>query len=96
MIVRVEDSPLRTKRFRVYLKDNRHFDFGLKGGKTYLDHQDKVKRMNYRKRHLANPLEKKLIENGTPSPALYSYYLLWGEYTDLKKNIEDLNKSTIV
>ena len=51
-----------------------------------------MKRDNYRARHLGNEKEKKLIESFTPSPELFSYYLLWGPYTDLNKNIKYLNK----
>lgn len=92
MISSVENSPLKTKRFRVLLDNGKHYDFGLRSGSTYLDHQDKTKRDNYRKRHLANPLEKARIENYTPSPATFSYHLLWGDSTDLTKNVKALNR----
>jgi len=92
MIERIDNSPRRNSRYRVILTDKRYYDFGLRGAQTYIDHKDITKRENYRKRHLANPLEKKLIESYTPSPALFAYYLLWGESTDLGKNVEWLNK----
>lgn len=91
MIVDIQRSPLIMKRFRVFMDDGRHFDFGLKGGSTYLDHHNKQIRQNYWKRHYANPVEKDLIDNLVPSPSLFSAFLLWGSHTSLEKNIKELN-----
>ena len=91
-IVSIIKSPRKGKRYRVTLKDGRHFDFGLTDGSTYIDHHDITKRKNYRARHIGNEKERTLINNNTPSPALFSYYLLWGDTTDLNKNIQLLNK----
>jgi len=89
-VIKLENSPIKTKRFRVYLNDDTHYDFGLYGGHTYLDHHDKNKRDNYRKRHYAQ--EQKFIDDLIPSPALFSYWLLWGDSVDIDKNIKTLNK----
>ena len=83
-------SPRKNKRYRVYMNDGKHYDFGLEGGSTYLEHKDKTKRDNYRRRHYAQ--EKKLIDNLIPSPALFSYYILWGNSSDITENIRALNK----
>jgi len=91
-ITNISTSPLKTKRFRVFLDDGRHFDFGLKTGSTYIDHHDKNKRFNYQSRHYNSQKERPYIENIIPSPALFSYYILWGESTSIKKNIQLLNK----
>jgi hypothetical protein len=91
-IVSIEDSKRKNKRYRVYLDDGSYYDFGLRGGNTYIDHHDKRKRENYRKRHLGNETEKHLIEHLIPSPSLYAYYLLWGGSTDLMTNINILNR----
>jgi len=32
MIIKIENSPLKNKRFRVYLNNGSYFDFGLKDG----------------------------------------------------------------
>ena len=90
-IVKLESSPLKTKRFRVYLENDIHYDFGLKGAKTYLDGVDEKTRENYLKRHLSNPLEKELITNMKPSAALFSAYLIWGKSRDINENIKYLN-----
>jgi hypothetical protein len=93
-IISISDSPKKNKRFRVYLDDNTHYDFGLKNPKdgTYIDHHDPQKRMNYISRHLANYNEKKLIDSITPSAALFSMMLLWGKYDNIDDNIKYLNK----
>ena len=91
MIIKIEKSPIKNKRFRVYMDNGKHYDFGLSNGRTYIDHKDSVLKKNYLKRHLANPIERELISNLVPSPALFSAFLLWGKYTDLQKNIDYLN-----
>jgi hypothetical protein len=91
-IIKLEDSPLKSKRFRIYLDNNKHYDFGLKTGETYIDHRDKVKRDNYRRRHYNSIREQPYIQNLIPSPALFSYYLLWGDSSNINQNIKTLNK----
>ena len=90
-IVEIVKSPLKHKRYRVILSNGRHYDFGLDIGSTYLDHHDKDKRKAYWARHYTGK-EKKLIDNLTPSPALFSAYILWGNSTDLHTNIDNLNR----
>lgn len=90
-IIDLIDSPRKNKRFRVFLDDGHHYDFGLLNGNTYIDHHDKRKRDAYRARHMSNKNEKELIDNLVPSPALFSMVLLWGASTDLDKNIRLLN-----
>lgn len=91
-IIAIIDSPLTNKKYRAIINDGSHFDFGLKGSKTYIDHNNQYLRENYRKRHLANEKEYYLIDNAIMSPALLSYYLLWGDYKKLEDNIQQLNK----
>ncbi len=92
MIVSIASSPLKYKRFRITMDNGKVYDFGLKGGSTYIDHHDKDKREAYRKRHLGNATEKKLITNLVPSASLFAYKILWGDSINIKKNINDLNK----
>jgi hypothetical protein len=90
-IVGIQNSPKKDKRYRVVLDDGKFYDFGLLNGSTYIDHNDDKKRMAYIARHFANRLEKNLIENLIPSPALFSIFLLWGRYKTLEENIHYLN-----
>jgi len=89
-IIYITESPRLFKKYRVYLNDGTYYDFGLDKSQTYLDHKDMTIRQNYRARHYLGK-EKELIDTLTPSPSLFSYYLLWGDNTDLIKNIEYLN-----
>ena len=90
-ITELIESPLENKKYRAFTNDGKHYDFGQKGSKTYLDHNNQYLRENYRKRHLANEKEYYLIDNAIMSPALLSYYLLWGNYKKLEDNIQQLN-----
>ena len=90
-IVELIESPLKDKKYRAIINDGTRYDFGLKGSKTYLDHQNKYLRDNYHKRHLANEKERYLIENNILSPALLSFYILWGGYTDINNGIQYVN-----
>lgn len=74
-------STRKNKRYMLVLPD-KTIHFGLKGGETYIDHGDKVKRTNYLKRHAKN-------EDWTkPNPASSSAYILWGFTTDIQKNLD--------
>ena len=61
-------------------------NFGSKNSKTYLDHNDPIKRENYIKRHTALGTED---YNDPLTPASLSIFLLWGKHTDLQMNIKD-------
>lgn len=90
-ITNIEPSNRKNKRFKITLSDGRTFHFGLKNGMTYIDHHDKNKRNGYWARHLVNDKENELIHNFIPSPALFSSFILWGDYDDIHQNIEALN-----
>tara|TARA_R110000765_G_scaffold298535_2_gene393623 strand:+ start:2106 stop:2411 length:306 start_codon:yes stop_codon:yes gene_type:complete len=62
-------------------------NFGLKGGSTYIDNKDKIKRKNYRKRHKGD-----LKTNDFKRGGFLSMGLLWGEHTDLKNNLIDYKR----
>jgi hypothetical protein len=95
MILSVGKSPLKTKRFRAIWVDKdgkeRHTDFGAPNAYTYLDGAEENVRVNYWKRHMANPAERAKIVQLTPSPALFASYLIWGTSRDINKNIQHLN-----
>lgn len=98
MIEKVGRSSAKGKRYVITLEDGRRINFGQKDPKsgTYIDHGDKTKRSAYLARHLANERERELIETLTPSPALFSAYLLWSypsdKLTTLRENVDYLNE----
>jgi len=73
----------RDKKKYVLKLDNQTIHFGSKNSKTYLDHKDKDKRSAYIARHRVNERWDKI------NAGSLSRYLLWGEHTSLKENLED-------
>ena len=94
-IINIIPSKKKNKRYSAILSDNTIIDFGDKNGDTYIDHNDKNKRLNYIKRHYANHKEQYLIDNLIISPSLLSMYILWGKYTDIYKNMNYLNNKLL-
>jgi hypothetical protein len=90
-IVSLEKSTRANKKYVVTMSDGKEYHFGLKNSITYIEGASKEKREAFLARHLNNPLEKKLIENLVPSPALFSVYLLWNT-NDIEKNLKILNR----
>ena len=91
-IINIIESPVLTKRYRVYLDNGEKYDFGLDKGQTYIDHHDEQLRRNYWLRHMGNPIEYELVSNLKLSPSLFSSMLLWGKSTSLRENINELNR----
>ena len=88
----IKNSQAKNKRFVAIFTDekgkSKKVNFGLKNPKkgTYIDHSDKELRKNYRARHEAT--EKKFYKDPM-RPATLSRFILWGESTLLKQNIQD-------
>jgi len=63
-------------------KNGKVVHFGSSVGKSYIDHNDKVKRAAYLARHRVNENWK----DGYSAGAL-SRFILWGDYTSIDGNI---------
>jgi len=87
MLLKVIQSPRKGKRYLAIFDNGKKTHFGQEGGNTYLDHQDKNKREAYRAR--AKGMLKKTDKF---SPSHLSYYLLWGDDTNLQSAINSYNK----
>jgi hypothetical protein len=95
MIINIEDSVAPMKRYRATVQTQygiKHFDFGFKGGHTFIDGATELDKRNYWKRHMANGTEERLLENLIPSPSLLSAFLLWGKHKTLVENVKELNR----
>ena len=79
-------SKSKNKRLTALFSDGLRIDFGSKGGSTYFDHGDNIKRINYIKRHKVNENWDKI------NAGSLSRYILWGDSTDLNKNIQDFKR----
>lgn len=82
----IVNSKSKNKRFTAVFSDGSRIDFGLKGGSTYIDHGDNIKRINYIKRHKVNEDWTKI------NAGSLSRYILWGDSKDINKNIQDYKR----
>lgn len=81
-LVRIVKSPRTGKKFRAEFDDGTHTDFGDSSMEDYTQHGDTERRESYRARH------KRDLRTGDPKRAGYlSYYILWGDSTDMARNI---------
>jgi hypothetical protein len=83
-------SDSKNKRLKAILKNmhvKKTIHFGAKDGQTYIDHKDKTKRENYIKRHKALNEDWSSVNAGS-----LSRYILWGDNTDINRNINDYKK----
>ena len=77
----IKASTRKGKRFMVTFNNGKIIHFGLRGGNTYIDHGDKIKRENYIKRHAVN----EDFSNPYSAGAL-GRWLLWADYKTLDEN----------
>jgi hypothetical protein len=79
--MKIEKSTRKGKRFMATYANGKVVHFGLDGGSTYIDHQDKEKRAAYLARH-----KKRENWNDPFSAGALSRWLLWGDSTSLDAN----------
>jgi hypothetical protein len=83
----IKPSTRKDKRYQATFNNGRTIQFGLRGGQTYIDHGNKIKRENYIKRHTVN----EDFSNPYSAGAL-SRWLLWGDYKTLDENLQAFMK----
>jgi len=93
IIINIEKSPLRNKRFRIYLLNGDKYDIGNINSSFYIDHKNKSQREMFYK--FLNSKCKKTISNLTPCPLLYETFVLNGFSKDVIKNINFFNKEIL-
>jgi len=92
MKLEIKNSQAKGKRFvAIFTNDkgkSKKVNFGLKNPKrgTFIDHADKELRKNYIARHEVN--EKKFYKDPMRAATL-SRFILWGNSSSLKQNIEN-------
>jgi hypothetical protein len=75
-LLRITESPLKTKKYRAYFDNGKHTDFGAKGYEDFTIHKNPERARLYRARH------KKDLETNDPTRAGFlSYYVLWSAPT---------------
>lgn len=82
----LKKSDRKNKRFVIIMEGMKHH-FGSDVGKTFIDGRTEKEKQNWINRH---KMDRNY--NNKHSSIYYSRFLLWGDNTDLKKNIKDLEK----
>ena len=94
MKLQIKNSNAKNKRFTAIFTDNnfkKTIHFGQKNPKigTYIDHNDKEIRKNYRARH---EVREKKFYNSPLHASTLSRFILWGDETNLEKSISAFKK----
>jgi hypothetical protein len=85
--MRLEHSPLKTKKWRAVFRDGTHTDFGDPNYEDYTQHHDAERRRRYKMRH-----EKDLDTRNPKAAGFLSYFLLWGDSTSLDANLKSYKR----
>jgi hypothetical protein len=84
-LVSISPSERESKKYKAVFRKGdktKTVHFGAYGMEDYTQHHDKERRERYRDRH------KKDLRTDDPTRAGYlSYYILWGDSTDMKTNV---------
>ena len=89
MVVKRSTRPNK-KYMAIFTKENgrtKTTHFGQRGATDYLLSKDKERRSRYRQRH-----KKDLKTNDPTRAGFLSYYLLWGDSTSLRTNIQSYKR----
>jgi hypothetical protein len=81
---KIVPSPLETKKWRAIFPNGRTTDFGQRGFPDYTTSGDKVRRRLYLLRHASRE-----NWNDPYSAGSLSRHILWGNSTNIQKNIAD-------
>ena len=82
----ITQSDRKDKRYVATFDNGNKVHFGSKG-QAYIDHLDKAKRDAYLKRH-----QKNENWNDPYTAGALSKWILWGDSTNINKNISDFKK----
>ena len=93
-IINIEKSPLRNKRYRVYLINGDHYDIGFKSCYYYIDNRDKNNRSFFYK--MMSDDAKNKLKKLIPSELLYETFILNGGTTNIIRNINFFNQEILV
>ena len=86
-LLSIKSSTRTAKKWVAEFDDGTKTHFGAVGYGDYTITGDKDKRSAYRSRH------RKDLDTNDPTRAGYlSYYILWGDQQDMKKNIADYKR----
>lgn len=87
IFLKIEKGTAKNKKWKAIFSDEtgkkiKTSQFGDERYEDYTQHKDKKRRSKYRERH-----KKDLSSGDYMKPGFLSYYILWGQSTSLKSNI---------
>lgn len=88
-LLKIEKSDRKNKKLvATFLKNGKlkRVHFGDSRYSDYLEHKSLIRRDRYHLRH------HKELKQDPDTPGALSLYILWGPYTDIKKNISNFRK----
>ena len=88
MEVKITESPLSSKKYRVLFSNNTHVDIGASDFSDYTLHKDTARRENYIKRHQKR---EDWSMSGLYSAGFWARWLLWNQPT-ITQSIHDIKK----
>ena len=88
-LVQIKEAPPNSKHKWVahFTDPVKTTPFGARGFQDYTQHKDEERRRLYRTRHA-----KDLATRDPSRAGFLSYYLLWGDSTDIKENLRRYKK----
>jgi hypothetical protein len=89
-VINVENSPIRTKVYRVYLINGDHIDIGDMKTFYFVNHGNKKKREEYFNSLTSRDI--KVIQSLKPTQLLYEFFLLNGYSKNIINNINFFNQ----
>jgi len=81
-LLRVVEARNPAKKWRAEFSDGKGVDFGQAGADDYTITKDKAQRDRYRARHKVD-----LLTDDPRRAGFLSYYILWGDSTDIARNV---------
>ena len=87
MNIVLQKSPLKTKKYRVYI-DDKHIDFGAKGYEDMTMHNNPKRKQLYINRHKKR---ENWSKSGYLTAGFWSRWLLWNKNT-IEESMESIDK----
>ena len=86
-LVSIKKSDRPDKKLVATFSDGTKTHFGAKGYSDYTIHKDKERRERYRTRH-----QKDLLTNDVRKPGYLSWYILWGDSSNLQTAVQQFKR----
>ena len=87
-IIKLEPADDGVHKWIAHFEDGKQTKFGAVGYKDYTQYPHDIERRRlYRERHLTD-----LKTNDPTRAGFLSYYILWGDSTSIKRNLQEYNR----